>query len=288
MMKTPVEALVSHLPSRLPRSTRVGIALSGGIDSCLVLAALLRKKVRPEVFTYTPSTHESTDYEYARGNAEALGLTFHPVRVRMDQPSLVTLARAVAHRGYRTKMQVESLSPMLKVVQAASRAGIQVLYTGDQADGFYINGNWISRNYDRSQGVPGRLRKHVKEDSDTTRIDKLREIYWQEDRANCAALSALAKECNVRAAMPYRNVALLEAFQGTHWREINAPRLKEASWQALGRLDAHRSIMVRPKPENLHRGDTRFAESMGAAVLLEYPQYKTPLGVYGAMARGDI
>ncbi len=292
--------MTSPLPSLLRRrlemnvrrrNVKVGIALSGGVDSCSVLAACLRQGMSPVIFSYTPETHESTDHQYARINARNLGLRFVSVPVAMNVEGLEALARTVISFGFRTKMQVESLAPMVEIARRASTEGVNVLLTGDQADGYYINGNWISRNYDRSQGIPGPQRQHVKEDQDCKRIDVLRGLYWEEDRGNCGPIMQICASVGVRAVMPYRDERVAALFAGTHWREVNEPRLKEPAWQAFPDMTVTRGvggILVREKPVNLHRGDSMFSETMGRKLLEAYPGYRSPLGVYGAMARGEV
>lgn len=273
------------------RNEEVGIALSGGVDSCSLLAACLRVGVRPVVFSYTPDTHVSTDHDYAMNNSLLHDLRFHSVPFHMTGDCFEWSARKVIELGYRTKMQVESLAPMTRIAEVAAWAKVKVLLTGDQADGFYINGNWISRNYDRAQGIPGPQRKHVREDGDAKRIDVLRGIYWDEDRGNCGAVGRVCESYGVQAVFPYRDQKIAHLFRGLHWREVNEPRLKEPAWQAFpemhigGRSDG---IFVRPTPVNLHRGDSRFAETMGRTLMARFPgPWKTPTGLYAAMARGE-
>jgi asparagine synthetase B (glutamine-hydrolysing) len=276
---------------RFAKGKRVGLALSGGVDSCSILAACTLAGVEPVVLSYTPATHESTDYRYAADNAAMLGLPFLPVRVDMGPDNLERLARFVIMRGYRTKMQVESLAPMVAIAEVAHRHNIHYLLTGDQADGYYINSNWFSRNYDRAHGVPGPERHPVREDADAKRIDELRDLYWEEDRGNCEAVSRMLEDFSIMGVMPYRNRKIAAAFRGKHWREVNLPRLKEPVWQAFEdcmSMTSGRDIAVRRVPVNLHRGDSRFADTLGKTLHTKYPQYKTPLGVYGGIARGEI
>lgn len=286
-----VNTLPTLLRRRLEMNVRrtglVGVALSGGIDSCSILAACLRRGMRPVVISYSPDTHESTDHRYARENAAALGLRFYSVPVDMSPGALETLARTVIRFGYKTKMQVESLAPMVRIAEAAKVTGVSVLYTGDQADGYYINGNWISRNYDRARKIPGPERKHVMLDKDSKRIDELRRIYWEEDRGNCAAVQSLCAAKGIRAIMPYRDERIAAAFSGTHWREVNEPRLKQPAWEAFPELG--QSIAVRATPVNLHRGDSFFADVMGKRLMARFPgPWRTPVGLYAAMARGEV
>ena len=274
----------------LPRKN-IGIALSGGVDSCTLLAACLRASVRPIVLSYTPDTHTSTDFLYAKHNAEKLGLPFIPVHFPMTREGFEGAARRVIRLGYKTKMQVESMAPMTAIAKTASKYGVEVLLTGDQADGYYINGNWISRNYDRARGIPGIERKHVRYDQDAKRIDDLRHIYWTEDRGNCLAVQKLCAKYGVQAVMPYRFHRIRDAFAGKHWREVNEPRLKEPAWQAFPEMGLERTadIWVRPTPMNLHRGDTMFAQVMGQTLMGAMPgPWRTPTGLYSAMARGEV
>jgi len=267
---------------------RIGIALSGGVDSCSVLGALLDNGIVPVVVSYRPDTHDTIDHQYAEQTSEACGLTFVSAVVPMDVHSLKHDAQVLTKRGYKTKLQVECLAPMLGVLRAADRAGVSILYTGDQADGYYINNNWMARNYDRAHGVPGPQRKPVSEDRDSQRIDELRRIYWEEDRSCSQALVALGKEIGVQVRVPYRSPAMRQAFRGTHWRDVNTPRLKEPVWLAY---DSHfnRTFPVRDKPTNLHRGDTMFAETMGRTLMAHLPgPWRTPTGLYAAMARGEV
>ncbi len=266
----------------------IGIALSGGVDSCSVLAALLDNGVSPHVISYTPSTHESTDYRYAKQTAARLSLPFHRAVANMEGVRLEYNARVLTKRGYKTKLEVECLSPMLEVLRVAWEMDIEFLFTGDQADGYYINNNWMARNYDRARGIPGYLRKPVSDDKDTARIDDLRRIYYEEDRSCSGALQVLGKEMGIEVRVPYRTMAMRQAFHGTHWRDVNTPRLKEPVWLAYSH-HFNKTFDVRDKPVNLHRGDSFFAVEMGQRLMQRFPgPWRTPTGLYAAMARGEV
>lgn len=269
----------------------VGIALSGGVDSCSILAAMTLNGVKPVVLSYTPDTHESTDFKMARECAGDHGLEFVPVFVSMSTARLESGARDVIAYGYKTKLEVECLVPMMQVLRVAARVGVHALYTGDQADGFFINSNWMARNFDRAQGIPGYKRTAVKVDDDPWRIDRLRDIYWDEDRSCSGALQFMGSNgLGVDVRVPYRDPAIREAFRGSLWRDVNEPRIKEPIRLAFKDVLNVR-IPTRPLPVNLHKGDSRFAEVMGqklmAAEHLKGP-WKTTTGLYSAMARGAV
>lgn len=278
----------SLLKSSLAPETPIGIALSGGVDSNSILAALLENDHEPTVFSYTPTTHESTDFKMARDAAKMLQLNFVPVYVSMEADDLEEGVRSLVAKGFKTKLEVECLSPVLGIMEAAKEASISVMFTGDQADGYFINNNWMARNFDRARGIPGPRRQHVKLDEDPWRIDELRRIYFEEDRSCSGQVTALGKERGLGVCIPYRDSLIRKAFQGTHWNEVNSPRTKEPIKLAFE--DWFRRIPVRPEPVNLHRGDSYFAVSMGRILMaqdhLKGP-WKTVTGLYSAMARGD-
>lgn len=270
---------------------RVGLALSGGVDSCSILAAMLLNGKKPVILSYTPDTHESTDFQMARQCAGDLGLEFVPVVVPMEASVLEATVREIIDNGYKTKLEVECMTPMLHVLEAAEKAGIHCLFTGDQADGFFINNNWMARNFDRARGIPGYLRTAVKTDDDPWRIDQLRDIYWFEDRSCQQALKHIARSRNgLVLEVPYRDQAIREAFMGTLWRDVNVPRIKEPIRLAFKDVLNVR-IPTRPLPVNLHKGDSYFAERMGR-MLMEQPHlkgpWKTTTGLYAAMSRDEV
>lgn len=270
---------------------RFGIALSGGVDSCSILAEMLSMGLRPVVISYTPSTHASTDFKMASKNAEVNGLEFVPAVVNMDADSLEANARELTSKGYRTKLEVECMAPLLTIIEMARMAGVTSLFTGDQSDGFFINNNWMSRNFDRARGIPGYLRRPVSEDEDAWRIDQLRDIYWNEDRSCSESVQRLGDDAGVAITVPYRSEKIREAFRGSHWNDVNLPRYKEPIRLAYSEWFETGKIAVLDKPVNLHRGDSFFAETMGRT-LMAVPHlqgsWKTPSGLYGAMFRGDV
>jgi asparagine synthetase B (glutamine-hydrolysing) len=267
--------------------SRVGLALSGGVDSTSILAAMVGNGWRPSVVSYTPSTHESTDWRMARAVAQRGGMRFVDVRVPMDGDELEPIMRAVIAAGFKTKLEVECLVPMWFVALEAREADLETLYTGDQADGFFINNNWMARNFDRARGIPGPLRLPVAVDDDPWRIDALRDIYWHEDRSCSGPLATLASALGVDLRVPYRDEAIREAFKGSLWRDVNEPRLKEPLRLAFPEfIDS--VVPTRPAPVNLHRGDSYFADRFGKMMMARLPgPWKTTTGLYAAIARGE-
>lgn len=268
------------------QSSEIGVALSGGVDSISVLTALMINGVRPKIISYTPDTHESTDFKMAREIATSLDLEFFPCHIAMhDHDQLERVMRFIIGKGFKTKLEVECLIPMMYVGRWAERfAQVKYLFTGDQSDGYFINNNWMARNFDRAQGIPGPLRTAVSEDDDPWRIDRLRDIYYDEDRSCSRALTSLWHDAfDVQAVIPYRSNFIRDAFRGSLWRDVNEPRMKEPIRLAFPEMPPSR-----PKPVNLHRGDSYFAERFGKMIMERLPgPWRTTTGLYSAVARGD-
>lgn len=246
--------------------------------------------LEPNIVSYTPETHESTDFKMARKTAANLHLNFIPRFESMKVVDLEESARYIIARGYKTKLEVECLVPMLGVLRTGTDNG-DVMFTGDQSDGYFINNNWMSRNFDRARGIPGYLRTHVKTDEDPWRIDTLRDIYYEEDRSCSKAIQALGLELNLRVVIPYRDQKIREAFRGTMWSDVNLPRTKEPIKRAFANWFKPHLILTREEPVNLHRGDSLFAKTMGE-LLMSQPHlqgpWRTTTGLYAAIARGDV
>jgi asparagine synthetase B (glutamine-hydrolysing) len=260
------------------------LALSGGIDSCAILAAMCDVGNAPDVYSYTPDTHESTDFQMARASTKTLGLHWTPVVVPMGFEYLDHMVRRVIAHGYRSKVQVESLVPMLAIADAVRGNG--TLVTGDQSDGYFALSKWAAHNYDRSVGVPvGSRRRTFKGDPDPTGIDAVRVKYFNEDLSCSGAVGTFV---NGEACFPYRDAALLEAFLGTTWDEVNLPRNKEPVRLAFERSEYASDITVRPTQVNLHKGDSRFGDTLTATMTAMYPGYASVRGLYKAIADGEV
>lgn len=263
------------------------IALSGGVDSCAVLAAMVDVDNPPVVVSYTPSTHESTDFQMARDTAKKCGLTFVPVVVDMSDESLEELVRTVIGTNYHSKVQVESLAPMVAISRIASQHG-RTLFTGDQSDGYFCLSKWAAHNHDRKMGVPYRERsRNVKDDTDPARIDAIRKRYYEDDLSCSEGVRSVCALVGMDTRFPFRHPDIRHAFTGTVWRDVNDPRIKEPVRQAFDHRFGEQ-IGVRPVQVNLHKGDSYFGDRLSASMARAFPGYLTPRGLYSAMWRGEV
>jgi Asparagine synthase len=274
-----------HRSVRYRRRQKIGIALSGGADSCSILAEMLSQKLKPIVVSYTPSTHESTDFKMARATAERFDLPFKTAIVNMDADRLEAGMRYVITRGYSGKIEVESLIPMVVVAYTAKAAGVEFLFTGDQADGYFNNS--------KSSVMPEPHGKGIRTHTDSAVVDEIRRVYYEKDASCSGAIRKLGIEFGLLDVVcPYRAHLIYDAFKGALWSDVNKPRLKEpirlayADW--LDTDDA--GIPTRPGPVNLHKGDSEFGDTLAATMLAlpKFSSYRSPVGLYRAVARGEV
>jgi asparagine synthetase B (glutamine-hydrolysing) len=258
---------------------RIGVALSGGVDSCAVFAEMLDQRLRPVVVSYSPKTHESTDFKMARAAARKYGLEFREARISMKARTLEAGMRYVIKRGYHGKIEVECLVPMVVVLNVAARH-MDILFTGDQADGYFNNS--------KSSVITLGVRKHTTSDV----VDKIRRKYYEKDQACTGALHKLGTELGLEnVVFPFRSRRIYNAFQGALWSEVNKPRTKEPIRIAYEEwFDTPDGFPTRPFPVNLHKGDSEFGDTMAAKLLAlpKFSAYRSPMGLYNAVARGEV
>lgn len=272
-----------------PHADSVCVALSGGVDSCACLASLMEVGLKPTVVSYTPHTHESTDFQMARQSAENLGLEFIPAIVNMDAEILVEFARVVAKLGYGSKVQMESLTPMVRIARVAASAKQTALLTGDQSDGYFS----LSRGASSGQGLKGELAAHLfpgklSTDTDSRRIDANRIAYYERDKSCSGAVAEVCALRGVTAGFPFRDRKIYEAFLGATWSEVNRPRIKEPIKQAWGDWFGEDKILIMKHNQNLHKGDSYYGDTFAAIMHEAFPGFNSNVGLYRALVRGEI
>lgn len=268
------------------------VALSGGVDSCACLAALMEVGHNDiTIVSYTPSTHESTDFKMAKATASNLDLPFEEAIVPMNVDYLDKQLRRVVAHGYKKKVQIESLVPMLDIAAvAAEYAPGSVLLTGDQSDGYFALSRFASVASDKRTGYDngGDYSDIVRKDTTPERIDEIRRWYYEHDASCSGAVAVLCQEVGLGTSFPFRDRRIFDAFTGTTWRQVNKPRVKEPiklAWTDWFHKDW---IQVRNVQVNLHKGDSGFGNTMGEMLLEKYEGFNSAIGLYNAIVRGEV
>ena len=126
--------IASAMKKRTQDFSRVGIIFSGGIDS--VIIAWLAKKMVPEVICYTGGVSGSNDIAFARFVAKRLDLK---LRVNELSPEEVEqmLPEVIDTIENNNAGQVEVAIPVYGAVKLAHEDGINVMFSGQGADGAF-------------------------------------------------------------------------------------------------------------------------------------------------------
>lgn len=268
---------------------RVAVALSGGVDSCSILSECLSQGYRPLVISYTPHTHESTDFKMARQTAKNMRLGFLGVQLDMRPHNLESLARSVISMGYMHKVGVECLAPLWEIIRCAEGAGVGYLFTGDQSDGYFALSRFAGLSHDARAGIPVDERvQTTRDDPDSSRIDEIRQHYWDVDQSCSNGVKLIGHNFGIRVAVPYRDKKILQAFLGKTWREVNKPKQKMPIRLAYSGWFRKDGVWVRGTAVNLHKGDSGFGDTFGQTLLEQFPGYGSPAALYRAMARGEV
>ena len=136
------EVLVEAVRKRIAGLGRVGLILSGGVDS--VLIAAIAKELGAELVGYVACTEEASDVDFARKAADQIGF---PLRINYldDQSILEFIPKVIATIEDRSLGQVEVGIPIMASVELAHEDGQIVLLTGQGTDELFGGYPWYRR-----------------------------------------------------------------------------------------------------------------------------------------------
>jgi len=138
--------LKAAVEKRLRNLKKVGVLISGGVDSCLIakLVSDIAAERGIEVTAYTAGVYGATDIEYAEHFAQELGLS-HKVR-RLSQDDVESYIPEVAIAvEERDLVQMEAGIGVYAAVEMASQDGIKVIFSGQGPDELWGGYSWYPR-----------------------------------------------------------------------------------------------------------------------------------------------
>jgi asparagine synthase (glutamine-hydrolysing) len=131
---------------RLRNLKKVGVLVSGGVDSCLI-AKLVSDAAAGrgiEVIAYTAGTDGADDIEYAANFVRGLGLP-HRVR-RLTQHEIESyIPRVIIAVEARGLVQVEAGIGVYAALEAAREDGVKVVFSGQGPDELWGGYSWYPR-----------------------------------------------------------------------------------------------------------------------------------------------
>ena len=133
---------------RVDTDLPVGVILSGGLDSSLVLT--LATRMHPNVVAFTVGTPNSPDLEYARRLTADLGVRHEIVELKPAQVGLAQVREAVRVGELTEYGDVINAVVSLAVFERVRDAGVKVVLSGDGSDELF-GGYSMYQDIDPSQ-----------------------------------------------------------------------------------------------------------------------------------------
>jgi asparagine synthase (glutamine-hydrolysing) len=122
---------------------KVGVLISGGVDSCLIgkLATDIASDREIEITAYTAGTPGANDIEYARNFTQFLGIK-HKVREMSHEDIKSFIPRVINAVEERDMVQVEAGVGIFAALEMASQDGISSVFSGQGPDELWGGYSW--------------------------------------------------------------------------------------------------------------------------------------------------
>lgn len=231
-------------------SDTVGVALSSGIDSNLLMFSLLEAGKKVRAYSFHREGVQSSDYVLAKRNAEKLGVSFTEVVVPTEL-DMGKLKHLMTTHNLKSKTAIECTYTMSFVWEAMGRDGVDIAYAGISMDSHFCHSKTASIHYKETLALNQEYRrmKFDHYDFETTGIWGL--------GAQASAWVGTAKENGVELILPAARKSVYDFFYTKTWYELNEPTQKHPLWECypeyVQKLDLR-------KHTNLQCGDSMIRE----------------------------
>jgi asparagine synthase (glutamine-hydrolysing) len=189
--------LKAAIEVRMRNLKKVGLLLSGGVDSCLIarLVTDIAAGNGIEVIAYTAGTHGAADFKHAESFARELGLE-HRVRKLSQNEVESYIPRVVAAVEERDMVQIEAGIGIYAALEMACEDGVKVIFSGQGPDELWGGYTWYPQLIAR--GGYEKLSERMQDDLARGDIETL-------DRENKIALAHGAEQL-----FPYVDTAIVK------------------------------------------------------------------------------
>lgn len=162
------EKLYAAVEKRLQDLDKVGLLLSGGVDSCLLAKIVLKiaNQKGIKLTCYTAGLADSLDVQYSQDFAKGLGLEHKVNLLDIDriEAYIPKVIRAVEERDF---VQIEAGLGVYAAAEMAAADDIEVIFSGQGPDELWGGYVWYPKVIEK-EGYEGFLRK---EWEDIERVD---------------------------------------------------------------------------------------------------------------------
>lgn len=208
------------------RDENVGLMLSGGVDSTVILWTLLNLGIKPYIYTFRLPNKPSPSADEAKAEAMAkhYGLPYRLVRIT-DDPNemankILDAERICSEGGFNmfSRADFEVLPIMRDMMhQAITQDDVRLMFSGIGEGRLYFLG--------RKLEIRGRS------DQYTTSAMNIENLYFMDVQQN-RALTLLAEAEGVSLCLANAIAANTIPYLDVPWKVINTPRKKEITLRA--------------------------------------------------------
>ena len=137
------EAIRSSVRKRLTDVDKVGVLLSGGVDSCLIakLVSDIASSAGIKVIAYTAGLADSPDINFAREFAREMKLD-HRMKILSISDVQKYIPKAIDAAEERDFVQIEAGIVVYAALDIASQDGIKVIFSGQGVDELWGGYSW--------------------------------------------------------------------------------------------------------------------------------------------------
>ncbi len=137
---SPAEMIRAAVLDRLVSDRRVGLLLSGGIDSSLVLSCLVASGLQDAVYCFTGDAGKSEDADYARRCIEALGIEAERIPLDYEASGMDRFLRVCRHQE-KPFPSIGNVLAMPQMYEAIAARDVRVVLDGTGGDEVFA-GYW--------------------------------------------------------------------------------------------------------------------------------------------------
>ena len=199
--------LKNAVEKRLDKVSRVGVLVSGGVDSCLTAKLVNDVAINRniEIVAYTAGVEGSTDIDYARSFARDVDIQ-HKVRYLTTEEVEYYMPLVINSVEERDMVQVEAGIGVYAALEMARKDGIRLIVSGQGPDELWGGYSWYPRVI-ASEGYEG-LEQRMRDDLSRADIETL-------DRENRLAIAH-----GMEKVFPYVDIDVVKLALGV------SPRIK--------------------------------------------------------------
>lgn len=222
---------------------KVGILLSGGVDSTTVLWGLLEYGIRPHVYTFHLPTNTalSTDAKKAKHFAETYDLPFHLVEMTSDPDELAQRILELNDNFplMDDRPDFEVIPIFTQILLEARNDGMLNMFSGIEDGNIHMLGRKLEVRARGEGGIP------------TSEADARRIFFISDDQVRI--LMESAHDMGMKLCLPLAMACSMQPYHNVPWHVMNTPRKKEIimrQWEMEEKLSGTKVVV-----SSLQNGD---------------------------------